>query len=276
MIGVTVVLFWLLTDESFRITEASVTFEGLEHADEAAVRAQVSGIERAPNVFRVRAGDIVGDISVLPDVDAASARVTLPAGISIRLEEREPLFVWSDGEEAWMVDENGMLFGPTGFAEVEASAVTVEAGDGEAAADASPAATLAPTSIAVDAAGIDLPLVTDARLQAEPPTVGYHLPAAELAVMRQLLALTPELLGGRSKELKLRVDQNLGYVLHSDRGWLAVFGRYSPRVQPLESIPRQVQCLQALLEAEEKRLERAWLSISEEGCGTFTRRGKAQ
>lgn len=279
MLSLTLVLYWLLTDESFRVTEASVRFEGLEHADEAAVRAHLSGIERAPNVFRVRAADIVSDVSVLPDVDAATAAVTLPATISVSLQEREPLFVWSDSEIAWMVDEEGMLFGPTGFSEPSGDSIAASTGADEGGSTAegsdalpTPRATLGPVSIAVDSDTTELPVVIDARLPAEPPTVGSHLQEADLVVMRQLLALTPELLSERPQELQLRVDQSKGYVLHSDRGWSAVFGHYTPRVQPPESIPRQVQCLQALLAAEERRLEQAWLSLSETGCGTFTKR----
>ena len=91
-------------------------------------------------------------------------------------------------------------------------------------------------------------------------------------VMRHLLAITPEMLSERAGSLQLRVDENKGYVLHSDRGWSAIFGHYTPRVQPIESIPRQVQCLQAVLAAEERRLAQVWLSLSETGCGTFTKR----
>jgi hypothetical protein len=279
MVGLTLALFWLLTDDSFRITEASVRFEGLEHADEAAVRAHLSGIDRAPNVFRVRAADIVSDVSVLPDVDAATAAVTLPATISVNLQEREPLFVWSDSEIAWMVDEEGMLFGPTGFSEPSGEEVADAGGTDAVAgtmegdeADPSPAATVGPASIAVDRDATELPVVIDARLPAAPPTVGSHLPQEDLMVMRHLLAITPEMLSERAGSLQLRVDENKGYVLHSDRGWSAIFGHYTPRVQPIESIPRQVQCLQAVLAAEERRLAQVWLSLSETGCGTFTTR----
>ena len=90
-------------------------------------------------------------------------------------------------------------------------------------------------------------MVEDARLSAEPPTVGTYLPAADLAVMRQLLAVTPELLGSQAQELHLRVDETDGYVLESDRGWRAIFGHYTPTLQPPDVIPRQVQCLQWLL-----------------------------
>ncbi|MEA2027028.1 MAG: hypothetical protein U9O18_10095, partial [Chloroflexota bacterium] len=34
MLTLTALLFWLLTDDAFRVTEANVSFEGLRHADE--------------------------------------------------------------------------------------------------------------------------------------------------------------------------------------------------------------------------------------------------
>ncbi len=79
MVVLTAMLYWLLTDASFRVTEASVSFEGLRHADEAAVRDHLSGLEREPNVFRVRASEIVDDLHALPEVASAAATVTLPA-----------------------------------------------------------------------------------------------------------------------------------------------------------------------------------------------------
>ena len=112
MITLTALLFWLLTDDAFSVTEDNVTFVGLRHADEAQVRAHLSDLERAPNVFRVRASDIVSRLSELTEVDAARAVVTLPANVSVELDERDPLFIWSNRQVEWLVDETGMLFAP--------------------------------------------------------------------------------------------------------------------------------------------------------------------
>ena len=107
---------------------------------------------------------------------------------------------------------------------------------------------------------------------AEPTPEVRFLPEADLAVMRQLLALTPEMLGSSSTELRLRVDQRDGYVLESDPlGWFAIFGRYTPSVQPPQAIPGQVQCLHWLLAQEERNLVQVRLAPSDEACGTFTR-----
>lgn len=290
MLGLTALLFWLLTDPSFRITASDVTFVGLVHADETAVRSHLTGIDRGPNVFRVRAADLVRDVSQLPDVDAASASVTLPAAITVRLEERQPLFVWDGGDVAWLVDEEGMLFGPTVSVQPDPSAAATAGTD--VAATAATEATDAEDEDAEafpgsDATGIPLgditatidkdvraglPVVLDKRLPAIPPTIGSHLSAVDLDVMRLLLAITPDMLGGRARELELRVDESLGYVLFSDRGWYAVFGHYSPHIQPPDMIPRQVQCLRAALTRDERKLQRVRLSVSDELCGTLVER----
>ena len=88
--------------------------------------------------------------------------------------------------------------------------------------------------------------------------MGTYLRSADLAVMRLLLALTPELLGIEAQELTLEVDTDDGYVLKSDRGWRALFGHYTPTVQPPDIIPAQVQCLQWLLASQERKLEQVF------------------
>ncbi len=290
MIALTGLLYWLLTDASFRVSASSVTFEGLRYADEAALRDQLSGLERRPNVFRVRASEIASELRVLPDVASAAATVTLPARVSVRIEERQPVFTWQDGETAWLIDDEGMLFAPVPMVEADpggaSDAPAVPAGvvsaaspeaDASALPDPGPSASLDPgpsTPPATAALSADpeaaLPVVVDSRLPAAPPAIGTFLPADDVAVMRQLLALTPTSLGSRAAALQLRVDEYDGYVLSSDRGWQAVFGHYTPTLQPPSVVPRQVQCLRWLLAAEERRLERVRLAVSDDGCGTFT------
>jgi len=253
LVLITAVLYWLLTDPAFTVREDLVSFRGLVNADESEVRALLADIDRGPNAFRVRTSDIVKELSTLPEVDAASAVVTLPASISVTLDERDPVFIWSDRAVSWLVDENGMLFAP-----VDLSDPALASGEGEAV----------PTSAAA-AARARLPVIADARLPEQPPTEGTYLSRIDLAAMRQLLAVDPELLGSHSRDLRLRVDDRDGYVLESmDLGWRAMFGHYTLTVQPPDVIPAQVQCLQWLLAREEDKLDTAYLVTTDETCGT--------
>lgn len=233
MVALTLVLLWLLTDASFRVSESSIAITGLVHADEADVRSHLVGLERSPNAFRVRASEIVGRLQELPAVVSAEASVRLPGSVAIEVQERQPIFVWSDGTAQLLVDREGVLF----------------------------------AALEGDEPG--LPVVEDARLSATPLAVGDHLPAGDLAIMRQLLALTPERLGSASERLELRVDELDGYVLESDLDWQAVFGHYTPTLQPPEVVPLQVQCLTWLLAAHERTLVRTHLAVSESSCGTW-------
>jgi cell division septal protein FtsQ len=233
MVTLTFVLLWMLTDASFRVSEANVTVSGLVHADEAEVRALLAGLERSPNAFRVRASEIVGRLQELPAVIAATAQVHLPDSVAIQVQERQPLFVWSDGTSRLLVDDEGVLFA------------------------------------AADAEEPGLPVVEDDRLPATPLQMGSRLPAPDLAVMRQLLALTPERLNSSAERLELRVDEQDGYVLESELDWQAVFGHYTATLQPPSVVPRQVQCLSWLLAAHERTLVRTYLAVSESACGTM-------
>ena len=287
LVLLTTLLFWMLTDDAFRVTEADVSFEGLVHADEALVREHLSDIERGPNVFRVRASEIVGELSTLTAVDVASARVTLPANLTVQLDERDPVFIWSNGELSWLVDEEGMLFAPADEATAaaaraaqqgeatleeatEPSAAEAEA-EAEGGGDEQEPGTAASTAERTLAARANLPLVEDARTPDEAPTVGTFLPLTEQLVMRQLLALTPEMLGARATALELKVDESNGFVLDSDDGWRAIFGHYTPTLQPPSTIPRQVQCLRSVLANEERKLKEVWLAVSDEACGTYSK-----
>jgi hypothetical protein len=153
--------------------------------------------------------------------------------VAIEVRERQAIFIWSDGTSRLLVDREGVLFADA---------------DGEEPG---------------------LPLVEDDRLTSTPLQPGAQLPASDLAVMRQLLALTPEQLGSGAERLDLRVDESDGYVLESDLDWQAVFGHYTPNLQPPDVVPRQVQCLTWLLAAHEHALEQAHLAVSDDSCGTW-------
>jgi hypothetical protein len=171
--------------------------------------------------------------------------VSLPAHVRVDIEERVPIFAWTDDRETWLVDRDGVF-----LADPDAAGIATKPGTG---------------------AGAALPTVRDQRLSEGPVGLGQRLDPIDLAVMTQLLALDPERIGSDATELELRVDESFGYVLKSpEHGWQARFGHYTPTLFRPDRIPLQVQCLATLLEELEDDLASTWLVPSDDACGTYT------
>ncbi|CAN5787522.1 hypothetical protein BH23CHL8_BH23CHL8_26630 [soil metagenome] len=268
MVALTLALWWLLTDAGFRVDVGAIRVSGVHYAEGARVQELLSDLARSPNVFRVRPRAVERGLMTLPEVRSVRASVHLPAEVRVQVIERQPIFVWSNGGDAWLVDREGVLFARPGPEDMPTTlatrAIPNESDDASAPADEDlVSARLAPRG---------LPMVEDGRIVAQAPGLGYRLGELDLAVLRQLLVLTPEMIGSASSSLRLRVDELDGYVLESlDLPWQAVFGRYSPTLHPPRDIPRQVQCLAALLKDREARLTRVWLVTSGVVCGTHQR-----
>lgn len=246
MVALTVALFHLVTDEDFRVLAGQVEVRGVRYADAGAVRQRLAELEEQPNIFRIHASGLAQSIAELPEVLSAEVRVSLPDRVEVNVHEREPIFVLrysQEAQDAWLVDATGTLFAPVGAATAE------ELGSG--------------------ATGTALPAVEDARLLDEPPGLGQRLGVEDLAVLRQLLGLTPERVGSSREELFLRIDERFGYVLEVPGRWWAVFGHYTPTARPPGIVPRQVQCLRALLARREPEVGRVILALSPSSCGTY-------
>jgi hypothetical protein len=116
-----------------------------------------------------------------------------------------------------------------------------------------------------------LPLIRDRRRVAAGRAVGERLDPVDLAVVRQLGALTPEALGSAAATLAVEVDDREGFTVDArPTGWHAIFGLYLSRLRTPELVPRQAQCLAALLVENEPSIATIYLSPERERCGTFT------
>jgi hypothetical protein len=241
----TVLLWWLLGDARFRVRPDDVSIEGIRLASRESVLARLEGIERAPNLLRLRGDSMLRSLREMPEVRDVSLSVSLPANVEIVIDEREPIFAWTDGRETWLVDRDGVF-----VARPEGTGIATKRGTG---------------------AGGALPTVRDGRLSEGPVGPGQRLDPIDLAVMTQLLSLDPARIGSDSTALELRVDQSFGYVLQSpDHGWRARFGHYTPTLFRPDRIPLQVQCLATLIDELEDRLVSTWLVPTDEACGTYT------
>ncbi|HBL17182.1 MAG TPA: hypothetical protein DD417_10670 [Elusimicrobia bacterium] len=177
-------------------------------------------------------------IAALPAVAGASVRAVLPDRLVVTVRERAPLLVWVTAAERFAVDAEGRLF----------------------------------AAVQEDPPGVDgpLPTVSDERRSAAGLRVGEQLAHTDLLVARQLVAVTPALLGSRARTLEIHVTDNQGYVLDArPTGWSAVFGIYTASTRPPDLVPRQVQCLRSLLADTGEALQRVILAPEGGSCGTY-------
>lgn len=245
LLGVSGALYWLATDPTFAVDPAHVPVSGARYTDRGAIlkRMGLDGATR-PDIFRVATAEMALAVEGLPAVRDARVTATLPDRVEVQVTERTPILVWRAGEAGWLVDVEGVLFAPAN------AASAAELGDG--------------------ATGSSLPAVEDRRKRASPWALGDRLLALDLSVVRLLGTLTPADVGSSADRLRLRVDDRDGYVLEAPGRWLAIFGHYTPSLAGADRIPRQAQCLGALLAGREKSVARVLLTLGVDRCGTFT------
>ena len=87
-----------------------IEINGARFTGEELVR-QITGIDSAPNLFRLRTDGIASRLVGLPAVRSARVEVRLPDTIVVDVVEREPRMVWVVGQQRYVADEKGLLFG---------------------------------------------------------------------------------------------------------------------------------------------------------------------
>ncbi len=250
LVAVSAALYWATTDRTFAVDPGAIPISGGRYTAEADIRAALElPRDRLVNIFRIPTGDIEARIEALPAVRDATVSATLPDRIVVTVTERSPMLVWRTAAGAWLVDRDGLLFGGV----ERASAADLGTG----------------------ATGTALPAVDDQRIDS-PMALGSVVPPLELAVVRLLLTVTPDMLRSEAPALYLAMEDEQGFVLRAPGLWTAVFGPYTPVLRPPDIIPRQVQCLDALLAGRESEVSRVTLALSDDRCGTFRERVRAR
>lgn len=248
LVAVSAGLYWATTDRTFAVDPATIPITGERYTAEADIRAELDlPADKLVNIFRIPVSEIERRIEALPAVRDATVTATLPDQVTVSVTERSPMLVWRTPAGSWLVDGTGLLFG---------SAAAVD-----------------PAELGSGATGTSLPAVDDRRIASD-MTLGSTVPPLDLAVVRLLLTVTPEALRSEAPELYLRMEDEDGYVLDAPGWWRAVFGPYTPVLRPPDIIPRQVQCLDALLAGWEEKLSTVTLALSDEKCGTFLERAR--
>ncbi len=210
---------WFANNERFDLKPANVAITELVYTPQDVIRSAINlPADATPNVFRIGTRDMQRALEALPAVAAADVHVALPDSLVVEVTERTPTFVLVVDDKAFVVDRDGHVLD-----EDESSS----------------------------ASDIGLPIVIDDRSQFAPNVeVGGQLDAVSLDADLRLAALTPEMIGTTFDRLTLAVDDTDGWVLQAEpNGWRAIFGHYTPNLRPVDLIDRQVQCLQARIQA---------------------------
>lgn len=243
MAAVVAVGAWFLGDPMFRVDPRTVAISGARFTDEAVIRATTGLVDGVrPSLFVIATRRMEDDLGSLPTVSRADVTATLPDRVTVSVVERDPILAWWLGDEGYLVDVEGVVLGSTD--------VIGDAGLGDGST------------------GSDLPALDDQRIDST-LLPGGRVDPVDLAAVRLLGALTPELIASDAPALRLSVDDDAGYVLAWPDHWRAVFGHYTRTLLPTDRIPEQVRCLRELLADREDAVNGTTLAVSAERCGTF-------
>ena len=213
----------------------STELPDLVWTDQQVVRDTIA-LPEGTNVFRLDTAPLESALEGLPAIASADVSVELPdSAIVVTIEEREAILAWEAGDTRFLADRSGVLFASIPL-------------DGAL-----------PPGVAV---------VEDRRLGAPGSfAIGERLDAVDLDVATRLGSLTPADLGSAASRLRVRITEGDGFVVLVDRGWIAVFGYYSPATRPTDMIPGQVRLLRSLLAGREDAL--AKIILASETDGTY-------
>lgn len=109
----------------------TLEIHGAKFTSQVIIRSIV-GMDENPNVFRIATDRAAEKLARLPAVRWASVEVRLPSTVVVTIVEREPKVVWAIGDERFVVDQDGLLFG------------LVDSAGNPIASSAGPMATLGP------------------------------------------------------------------------------------------------------------------------------------
>jgi cell division septal protein FtsQ len=234
-------LYGALASDAF--VARTTTVSGNTWTSDDAIRAALA-VPDGQNVFTLATDDLEQRIEQIPAVAGAEVMVALPDGVQVSVAEREALLAWSVGTRRFLVDAGGTLFGELGDDAPEAAA--------------------------------QLPLVVDRRATSTSLGVGSTLDPVTLDAALRLGSLSPADVGSGGEAVRIRIDDQNGYVLHGEPGgWNAIFGFYTPTLRTTELIPGQVRLLRSLLLAnDEAEVQR--VILADEDSGTWIPRRTAQ
>jgi hypothetical protein len=200
-------LFVIISFSSFSTFKVTtISLEGAEHLGEEALLSQLDLMGRS--ILKVQPKELQARIEEsFPGLSSVHVSVELPASVSIQVTERHPLILWQQEGRAYWIDAEGVIFPPSGKAEVP---LTVNANSDPPAA---------PTSEEQESA--EVPESHEDELETELESNSPTATRTTPAFVQGILALTEYVPQGSF----LQYDPGFGLGWQDPRGWLVYFGK---------------------------------------------------
>ncbi len=123
VIGMVMMVFLLNNAPAFQVKAAHIS--GLQRLTLADVEAVID--LKGKSIVTVDPGTLKTELKeAFPELSAVSISVSLPAGVSIAVRERQPVLAWKTKDIVTWIDADGAMFGPRGDA---GRLLTIESAD---------------------------------------------------------------------------------------------------------------------------------------------------
>ena len=120
------VMYLIFALDDFYVYEA--TIKG-NHVLTAAEIYAASGVD-SQSVFWLDPKEIAARVEALPNIKTARIYLTLPADLTIEVEERRPEVIWQAGDTVWWIDNEGFFVPPRDKASLDQNRLRIVDGDG--------------------------------------------------------------------------------------------------------------------------------------------------
>jgi len=99
-------LWTIYTSTDFQVTRPELT--GIEYLSPSRVRT-IAGVT-GRSIFDVDPKQVLEILESLPEIEFATVDVQWPNKVLIQIEEREPVLVWNDAGQTWLLSADGLAF----------------------------------------------------------------------------------------------------------------------------------------------------------------------
>jgi cell division septal protein FtsQ len=219
-----------------------------DHFTDAAELEELLAGERGASVLEVDTRALSERLERIPSVASAQVSASLTGQIHASVVEPDVAFVWDTSSARFLGAADGTMFAVLG------------------------------RDAALPSGLRTLPLITDERSVARVITVGDRLPAGLLDAAMRITEIDPAVLGSRTPELTVRIDDEFGFrLISTDPSWEVTLGVYGidPRETTGEAIARlerQVTAVRTLF-ASESETEIGWVDVRNPGKVYFRAKG---